>query len=183
MKDLRLFSGATEIGWLRVDSISGEGNLTVMETYKLNDRLRDMDPEDDNYQLKVELATNFMKIPHTFGDIIEFATENDLTLIMEDGAGKAPTESLVGGVTITTASPLTGGTEDVAYDQDIEAEGGSGSYSFAVTVGTLPTGLTLSSAGALTGTPTVPGASAFTVTATDTVFGFSASKAFSLTIT
>ena len=38
---------------------------------------------------------------------------------------------------------------------------------FATTTGTLPTGLTLSSAGVLSGTPTAAGSYTFTVTATD----------------
>ncbi len=41
-----------------------------------------------------------------------------------------------------------------------------GGYTFAVTSGALPTGLSLSAAGQLTGTPTAGGASTFTITAT-----------------
>ena len=86
MKDLRLFvtGESTEVGWLRVDSISGEGNMTVMETYKLDDRLASFNPEDSNIAVKVALATEFQKIPKTFTDIIEFATDNSLTLVVQD---------------------------------------------------------------------------------------------------
>jgi len=48
------------------------------------------------------------------------------------------------------------------------ATGGSGSYTYAVTSGALPTGLTLSAAGAISGTPTATGTFTFVVTATDT---------------
>jgi hypothetical protein len=51
--------------------------------------------------------------------------------------------------------------------QQIAAAGGTPPYSFAVTAGTLPPGLTLSAAGALSGTPTTPGSYTFTITATD----------------
>lgn len=56
----------------------------------------------------------------------------------------------------------------VAYSQTIVASGGSGSYTYAVTTGSLPPGLTLSAGGVLAGTPTAGGSYPFTVTATDT---------------
>lgn len=181
MKDLRLFTGADEIGWLRVDSISGEGNLTVMETYNLDDRLKDFDPEGDNYALKVELSTNFMKLPKTFGDVIEFATDNSLTLLSQDSKS---TSIIVGGVSITTDSPVTAGTINVAYAGDtIETSGDSGSVEFSVSSGALPAGLALNkSTGAITGTPTEDGTFDFTITVFDTVYQASVSKAFQIVI-
>jgi len=66
-------------------------------------------------------------------------------------------------------SPLTlpAGNIGSVYNQTITASGGSPAYSFAVTGGTLPPGLTLSGAGVLSGTPTSTGTFNFTVTATD----------------
>jgi hypothetical protein len=55
----------------------------------------------------------------------------------------------------------------VAYSQTITGSGGAGPYTFDVTAGTLPPGLTLTSAGVLAGTPTAAGTSTFTVRATD----------------
>src|SRR6266853_2161976 len=49
----------------------------------------------------------------------------------------------------------------------LAATGGTGPYTWAVTTGTLPTGLALSSSGMLSGTPTVAGTFPFTVTVTD----------------
>jgi hypothetical protein len=83
--------------------------------------------------------------------------------------------------TISTASPLTAGQEGVAYSQTIEATGGAAPYTYAVTAGALPTDVSLSSGGALSGTPSVNGAFAFTVTAT-AANGLTGSKAFALTI-
>lgn len=68
-----------------------------------------------------------------------------------------------------TLSPSTLPTsaQGVAYTQAITGSGGSGPFTFAVTVGVLPTGLTLSSAGVLSGTPTVPGPYTFTIAGTN----------------
>jgi hypothetical protein len=55
----------------------------------------------------------------------------------------------------------------VAFSQTITAAGGTAPYTFALTAGSLPAGLTLGASGALTGTPATAGAYAFTVAATD----------------
>ncbi|TAF59217.1 MAG: hypothetical protein EAZ57_11840, partial [Cytophagales bacterium] len=58
--------------------------------------------------------------------------------------------------------------ENIAYSQTLVASGGSAPYNYAVTAGTLPTGLTLNgSSGLISGTPTVLGSSTFTITVTD----------------
>lgn len=87
-------------------------------------------------------------------------------------------------VTVSPGS-LPGGTVASAYSQTVTASGGVASYSFAVTAGALPAGLTLSSGGALSGTPTAGGTFNFTVSATDSSpfpGPFSGSQAYSLTI-
>lgn len=59
------------------------------------------------------------------------------------------------------------------------ASGGEGPYTYSVSAGSLPTGLSLnSSTGALTGTPATPGAYSFEITATD-VRSAPASKTYS----
>ncbi len=55
----------------------------------------------------------------------------------------------------------------VYYSQTITASGGTAPYTYAVTAGALPSGLTLSSGGVLSGTTTAGGSFGFTVTATD----------------
>ena len=76
------------------------------------------------------------------------------------------------GSNILTVSPVTlpNGTQGTSYSQTITASGGSAPYSFAVTAGTLPTGLSLSSGGVLSGTPSANGSFSFTVQATDPGF-------------
>ncbi|OWK43777.1 choice-of-anchor Q domain-containing protein [Fimbriiglobus ruber] len=55
----------------------------------------------------------------------------------------------------------------VGYSQALTASGPVGPYTFAVTTGALPAGLTLNSSGVLSGTPTAAGTFSFTVTATN----------------
>ena len=74
---------------------------------------------------------------------------------------------------LSSLSPATlpGGDVGIAYSKTITAVGGTGPDTFTVTIGTLPPGLTLSTGGAISGTPTTVGTSNFTVTATDAAGG------------
>jgi len=75
---------------------------------------------------------------------------------------------VVAAVTITLSPPtLPNAPTNTSYTQTITASGGTSPYTFTVTSGSLPTGLTLSSSGVISGTPTVAGSSSFTVTAAD----------------
>jgi len=71
--------------------------------------------------------------------------------------------------TIVTLTPpgLPEAQTNAPYAQLIIASGGTPPYTFAVTAGTLPPGLTLSSAGLVSGTPTASGSYNLTITATD----------------
>ena len=70
-------------------------------------------------------------------------------------------------LTITTASPLPPGTLNVAYNSTLAASGGTTPYTWSLASGNLPAGVTLSSAGVISGTPTAYGTSSFTVKVTD----------------
>ena len=87
--------------------------------------------------------------------------------------------SLVIAVPVLTLTPATlpSGIVGVAYSQSFSTAGGVAPYSYAVTAGTLPAGLTLSAAGTIGGTPTTAGTSNFTVTATDSTGGTAATVA------
>jgi len=86
-------------------------------------------------------------------------------------------------VSITTASPLAGGITGTAYSQTLTAVGATSPYTWAISGGTLPAGLTLDPVtGILSGTPSAAATSNFTVSATATG-GLSATKTFSLTVT
>lgn len=69
-------------------------------------------------------------------------------------------------ITLAPAVMLTG-MVGTAYSQTVSASGGTGPYTFALTSGTLPAGVTLTAAGLLAGTPTTVGSSTITVRATD----------------
>jgi hypothetical protein len=88
-----------------------------------------------------------------------------------------------GGCPLITLAPATlpNGTTGVPYSQTLSASGGSGPYSFGVTVGTLPAGLTLTAAGLLSGTPSSSGSSSFSVRATD-ANGCFADRVFALPV-
>ncbi|MBX7223284.1 MAG: hypothetical protein K1Y36_25455 [Blastocatellia bacterium] len=84
-----------------------------------------------------------------------------------------------------TVSPTTlpDGVTGTAYSQNLSATGGAGGpFTFAVTAGAVPTSLSLSSAGVLSGTPSVSGTYNFTVTATG-VAGCTGNRAYTVNIT
>jgi uncharacterized repeat protein (TIGR03803 family) len=82
------------------------------------------------------------------------------------------------GVTLLPQT-LPAATVGAGYGQTLTAVGGTAPYTFAVTAGSLPGGLTLSTAGVLSGTPTAAGPASFTVTATDAT-GATGSQAYTL---
>lgn len=81
---------------------------------------------------------------------------------------------------VVAPATLPGPTVGSSYSQTITAAGGTAPYTFAVTAGALPQGLTLSAAGVLSGTPTASGTFNFTVTATDGN-GFSGTRSYNVT--
>lgn len=71
------------------------------------------------------------------------------------------------------------------YAQTLAAAGGTEPYAYAVTGGSLPSGVQLSSAGELTGTPTQVGTFNVTITATDSSTGtgpFNVARSYSLDV-
>ena len=82
-------------------------------------------------------------------------------------------------------STLPSGAVTAAYSQTLTASGGVSPYSFAVTAGALPAGLSLSAGGVLSGTPTAGGSFIFTATATDSSpfpGPFAGSRAYAFTV-
>jgi hypothetical protein len=82
--------------------------------------------------------------------------------------------------TISTDS-LPAGAVDMAYNQTLAATGGTTPYTWSVSSGTPPAGLSLSTGGLLSGTPTTAESSSFTVRVTGDN-GASSTKDFSLTV-
>jgi hypothetical protein len=70
--------------------------------------------------------------------------------------------------TITTTS-LPNGAVGQAYNQTVQATGGTGALTWSIVAGTLPQNLSLNpTTGAISGTPNAPGTSSFTVRVADT---------------
>jgi uncharacterized repeat protein (TIGR01451 family) len=96
-------------------------------------------------------------------------------------ATKATSLAIISGPALSFPAPPSGeiGT---AYSDTLTVSGGSGPYTWSVSSGSLPAGITLgSTTGTLSGTPTAPGTSNFTVQVTDTD-GHSATEATTLAI-
>ncbi len=84
--------------------------------------------------------------------------------------------------TITVNPPvLPNGIFSVPYNHVFNAVGGTAPYTFAVSAGALPAGVTLNANGNLSGAPTATGAFNFTIRATDAL-GFTGTRAYTINI-
>jgi len=98
------------------------------------------------------------------------AGTSNFTARVADGIGAATqllSITINPALTITTTSLPNGGV-GVAYSQTLAASGGSGIYTWSVSAGSLPAGLSLNAAtGVISGIPTTAGTSNFTVQVAD----------------
>jgi hypothetical protein len=69
---------------------------------------------------------------------------------------------------VITPAALANAQMNVAYSVGFTAAGGTAPYTFSIASGFLPPGLTLTSTGVLSGTPTTPGSSSFDLQVSDT---------------
>ena len=117
------------------------------------------------------------------------AGTTNLTLGVTDANGALDTQSL--NVVIAdqpvavppdiTSTNLTAGTVGTAYNATLQVSSGTAPYSWSVSSGNLPVGLSLSSVGIISGTPTTAGTSSFSVKVMDGN-GLSDTQVLSLTI-
>jgi hypothetical protein len=85
----------------------------------------------------------------------------------QQGFQKAFALTVIAALGVSTAS-LPPASTGIAYPQTtLTATGGTAPYSWSITSGALPTGLTLSASGTISGTPTTAGTSNFTVRVAD----------------
>ena len=110
------------------------------------------------FQIKVAVASPSTII--SYGGILQFTT-----------------------LRIETASPLTQGTANTPYSASFSGIGGSNTYNWSAAPGALPDGLTLTTGGLLSGTPSSSGTYTFDITMTDPLSGLSVTKSFTLLIT
>jgi hypothetical protein len=118
----------------------------------------------------------------------------NFTLQVTSGGDGVPTLTGTQAYAVTIYTPLavnpgsaSSGTVGVGYSQAFTAAGagGASTYTWSVTSGALPPGLTLSAAGVLSGTPTASSSYAITVQVSSVVPGvgvFTASQVFTVTI-
>ena len=80
-----------------------------------------------------------------------------------------------------STTSLANATYKVAYSATVSATGGAGALTYALSTGPLPAGLSLSSAGVISGTPTAAGTFPIVVSASD-AFGDSQTQSLSLKV-
>jgi hypothetical protein len=106
-----------------------------------------------------------------------------VTLKVTDSAQATATQAftitITAALTITTASPLSGATVGIAYNQALVLAGGAAPFTWSIASGALPAGIALNP-GSLNGIPSTPGTFTFTVSVTDGVQ--TATKSFTLTV-
>ncbi len=111
-------------------------------------------------------------------------TTSNFTLRLQDALGFTDTRAFsvrMSDLSIATSSLLTS-VRNVAFNQTLVGQGGTAPYTWALSAGALPPGLSLSSLGVLSGTPTLTAnASTFTVRLTDNT-GFVVTKQFTLPV-
>ncbi|MDQ2777655.1 MAG: putative Ig domain-containing protein, partial [Acidobacteriota bacterium] len=109
------------------------------------------------------------------------------SITLTDGVGGTASAtfslSVVSQLTITSGSPLAPGTVGSVYSFTFQVGGGSGSYSWSIVSGSLPAGLSLSSGGILSGTPSGGGNFTFAVQVTDVQSNDLTTKTFSIAVT
>ena len=112
----------------------------------------------------------------TLGGTTNTAGSYGFTLVAADSAGASVssnyTITINGPVSLITTS-LADALVQAPYSQSLQATGGTPPYTWLVTGGTLPDGITLDpNSGTLSGTPSAVGSFSFTIRAVDSVYAF-----------
>ncbi|WP_425530276.1 beta strand repeat-containing protein [Xanthomonas campestris] len=130
----------------------------------------------------VDVATGGLSGTPTVAGTFNFTlTVSDSTPSPAAQASRSYTLSIAAPVIVVAPTALPAATRGTAYSQTLSASGGTAPYTYAVSAGNVPAGLTLASNGTLSGTATVEGSFNFTVTATDANI-FTASQAYAVTV-
>jgi hypothetical protein len=128
--------------------------------------------------LSLSAATGQIGGKPTVGGTANFTVE----VTDANGAAASAPFTLTIAPALAITSTLTGCTLGAACSQAVSVTGGTAPYTYKVSAGVLPAGLSLnSSTGQITGTPTANGVSSFTIQVTDSN-GTTASQQFTLTV-
>ncbi|BEP94391.1 hypothetical protein GmRootA79_27750 [Acidovorax sp. A79] len=110
------------------------------------------------------------------------AAAYSFTITVSDALGReldlTGTGAVASALVITPPPMLVPGTP---YSGQITVAGGTGPYTFAVSSGSLPPGMSLSASGVLSGTPTTPGSYSLVVVVTDSN-GLSSTLTLNITV-
>ena len=97
----------------------------------------------------------------TFNFVLDVTDSNSHTAMLACAITVSPPP-------LTLTCPTSTATVNIPYSSNVTASGGVPPYTFSITAGSLPSGLTLNSAtGAITGTPIAPGSFGFVLQVTD----------------
>jgi hypothetical protein len=115
-------------------------------------------------------------------------SNSTFTVKATDATSSTATQSLM--LTVTALAPLTittatvpNGNVGIAYTTTLAANGGAVPYKWSLATGSLPAGLSLTTSGTLSGTPTTIGPYSFTVQVTDSQpTPATATQAYTITI-
>ncbi|MBB2758828.1 UNVERIFIED_ORG: uncharacterized protein YhjY with autotransporter beta-barrel domain [Xanthomonas campestris] len=130
----------------------------------------------------VDAATGALSGTPTVAGTFNFTlTASDSTPSPAAQASRSYTLTIAAPVVVIAPTTLPAATRGTAYSQTLSASGGTAPYTYAVSAGSLPAGITLASNGTLSGTATVEGSFNVTVTATD-ANTFTATQAYALTV-
>jgi putative Ig domain-containing protein len=120
--------------------------------------------------ISIAPSTPTTTVGDSTNDIVGTFIDPQSTSITPATQSVTMTEQCSGGCPAITVSPssLPDGVLGIAYNQTIIATGGTAPYTYAVTSGTLPAGLSLDqNSGIISGTPTTVQTATFQITATD----------------
>lgn len=120
----------------------------------------------------------------TYNTVLISATDSCQADNCVNTTSQSYTINVCSALSISTGSTLTSASTGTAYLTNLSPSGGTGPYTWSLASGSaLPNGLSLSSSGAISGTPTTPGTYSFSIVLGDSCGGSTVQKTFTITIT
>ncbi|MDV2968386.1 autotransporter domain-containing protein [Nitratireductor aquimarinus] len=170
-------------GGVTFDIATANGTSTAGEDYQAKSIVgATIAPGESTYFFSVNVYGDTSNEPNEWF-FVNITNVTNAILGDGQGVGTIVNDDPVPTITLAPAS-LSATTVGASYSETLTATGGTGPYTYAAT-GTLPDGLTLTSSGVLSGTPTDEGTFNFTISATDSSGGtgpYSGSRAYTLTV-
>ncbi|NYI20205.1 outer membrane autotransporter protein [Xanthomonas arboricola] len=161
-----------------VNYATADGTATAGSDYAARSGTLSFAPGTTTQTVAISVNGDLSVEPNeTYRVVLSSAT--NATIARATGTGTINNDDAV--VVIAPAS-LPAATAGTAYTQNLSASGGTAPYTFALSAGALPAGVTLNASGVLSGTPTASGSFNFTVSATDSGAPTTGSRAYTLVV-